>query len=1132
MKLNLRLAKAESLVRPVYSIHTLFERVKYDSGEDPSHLGRMGLIRPAVVLLLLLIVLCIAGHAVDTHNGRVMGKREARIVLNELRKRHASHVLKRSADSEIEEEADINIAMIDRELERFEDTLRSNEDKGANQHEAESGEKLIQEALKGNVDPNSDVVNLLESMFVDEGSRHNQHNGGRKRNFVKSATLWTDNIIPYTIDSSLSRSQRNVDVINKAIQQFTDYTCLKWVPYGSAEANKLSHSTYIEFFSGSSNGQPTIEFKDRRLDFLADSATGLMFYDIQDIVDAYNCTETCRGADGNTPLKQCQNGGFVLHTCNCHCPDGLTGDLCQFVHTDPECGPGIIDLADGESRTITSPNFNNGGPYPTGKECVWLVKVMPGKFVKMTIEEMDLTTAGSACDHWLEIQYNLIGQTGPRRCGNVRKETYVTALHGNPTLMLLKFDSAFASTATAGKGFNLTVSSMGGGCRAMPCMYGKCTEVGSDDYTCSCESGFSGKHCDTYSGSSYSLCNDELKPGSTKSSGTGPSGAKTGSRYLYVETSSPVPSGALFQFESPYFLGGPRCMSFWYHMYGSDMGTLSVSRNGTQLWTKTGDQGNTWHWVQMNVGTSSQTFKVTLEAVKGKGYKSDIAIDDVTLTSGMCTGITPSPATQNPTTRSPVTSFQTTLYPVTSFPTQFPTTQTSSPPVVDQDLHCTFETGTSCFLNNSNNDDFDWQIQRGQTPSRGTGPSSAYEGQLYSYIEASGKRKDDVAILESQYGITTTTFCLSFAYHMYGTKIGSLRVEIESPNGDQILFSKQYAQGNKWIVTSVDVPPSNGKIRFIGVRGKGFCGDIAIDDIHFVNGSCNTAPFTTTPMPSTLPLSCTFETGTECFLKDAGSDDFDWTVRSGKTPSSKTGPSTAAEGIKYTYFEASQKKPGVRATLEGIVQMPKDGDMCLSFNYHMYGETVDSLEVLFQDMSYFHEVGNKGNQWNKAEFTLFNLDSTVAPKIQFTATRGSNYKSDIAIDNVQLTEGECDCTSNPCGPNSLCVQETSTTYRCDCRTGFTGVLCDVVLGQANCTFEKGEDCFLENSTLDDFDWHRKSGRTSSSKTGPGSAKQGSWYAYIEASGRRPGQKAVFVSKYMFESGLMKVMSHKGDAPSR
>lgn len=48
----------------------------------------------------------------------------------------------------------------------------------------------------------------------------------------------------------IARSQRNVDVINKAIQQFTDYTCLKWVPYGSAEANKSSYSTYIEFISG------------------------------------------------------------------------------------------------------------------------------------------------------------------------------------------------------------------------------------------------------------------------------------------------------------------------------------------------------------------------------------------------------------------------------------------------------------------------------------------------------------------------------------------------------------------------------------------------------------------------------------------------------------------------------------------------------------------------------------------------------------------------------------------------------------------------------------------------------------------------------------------------------------------
>jgi hypothetical protein len=50
---------------------------------------------------------------------------------------------------------------------------------------------------------------------------------------------------------------------------------------------------------------------------------------------------------------------------------------------DADCGAGIITLAEGENATITSPNFDNGGPYPTGKKCVWLVKV-GGTFVGLS----------------------------------------------------------------------------------------------------------------------------------------------------------------------------------------------------------------------------------------------------------------------------------------------------------------------------------------------------------------------------------------------------------------------------------------------------------------------------------------------------------------------------------------------------------------------------------------------------------------------------------------------------------------------------------------------------------------------------------------------------------------------------
>ncbi|XP_062575333.1 uncharacterized protein LOC134237245, partial [Saccostrea cucullata] len=192
-----------------------------------------------------------------------------------------------SRDNNIgEEEKDIDRLMLQalRTMEEENEESEDNEDNGKESN-YKGGAKLIDDALKGKIDPNSDVVNLLESMFVDEGNRHHQHpdgigkiarrkgkvfgdthdnhkltkqqlnelkgkGGGRKtRNFLTTAPLWPDNIIPYTIDGSLSGVQSNLDVINAAIQQFTDYTCLKWVPTGSTEAQSLSHNSYIEFFS-------------------------------------------------------------------------------------------------------------------------------------------------------------------------------------------------------------------------------------------------------------------------------------------------------------------------------------------------------------------------------------------------------------------------------------------------------------------------------------------------------------------------------------------------------------------------------------------------------------------------------------------------------------------------------------------------------------------------------------------------------------------------------------------------------------------------------------------------------------------------------------------------------------------
>ena len=69
---------------------------------------------------------------------------------------------------------------------------------------------------------------------------------------------------------------------------------------------------------------------------------------------------------------------------------------------------------------------------------------------------------------------------------------------------------------------------------------------------------------------------------------------------------------------------GPQCiLSFWYHMYGTSVGTLSVKfafLDGSQpvIWTKSGSQGNQWRNGRLVIG-SRRLFKVGFQNVRENG---------------------------------------------------------------------------------------------------------------------------------------------------------------------------------------------------------------------------------------------------------------------------------------------------------------------------------------------------------------------------------------------------------------------------------------------------------------------------------------------------------------------------------
>lgn len=85
--------------------------------------------------------------------------------------------------------------------------------------------------------------------------------------------------------------------------------------------------------------------------------------------------------------------------------------------------------------------------------------------------------------------------------------------------------------------------------------------------------------------------------------------------YAYAE-SSLGQAGSVAPLKTPRIgLSGPNCvLSFWYHMYGTSVGTLSVKLQFVDgstplLWSKSGNQGNQWINANVIIG-SRQLFQV------------------------------------------------------------------------------------------------------------------------------------------------------------------------------------------------------------------------------------------------------------------------------------------------------------------------------------------------------------------------------------------------------------------------------------------------------------------------------------------------------------------------------------------
>ncbi|XP_033123978.1 MAM and LDL-receptor class A domain-containing protein 1-like [Anneissia japonica] len=406
-------------------------------------------------------------------------------------------------------------------------------------------------------------------------------------------------------------------------------------------------------------------------------------------------------------------------------------------------------------------------------------------------------------------------------------------------------------------------------------------------------------------------------------------------------------------------------------------------------------------------------------------------------------------------------------------------------------------------------DDFDWIRTSGSTPSSRTGPKYDHtygtsQG-FYMYIETSNPRNynETARIWTPSYPATNGT-CVEWFYHMYGTTVNILNVYIVNTAGTvgTPAWTERNDQGNFWRLGQISVETNNTyNIVFEGIVGSSHTGDIALDDVRITDGACLTD----------AQSNCDFEDPYICYFDQDELDDFDWIRTSGSTPTSGTGPTYdhtygTLQG-SYMYIETSYPRYNGETARLWTSSYPATNGTCVKWFYHMYGATVNTLNVYIVNTEgtvgapAWANRNDRGNIWRLGKLSV---ETKSAFQIVFEGIVGSSDKGDIALDDVSIIDGAClinETCDIDCLNGGVCALDYGIE-NCQCMSGFVGPTCNM-LAQSKCDFEDPYICYFDQDELDDFDWIRTSGSTPTSGTGPGydhtyGTLQGS-YMYIETS---------------------------------
>uniref|UniRef100_A0A671VVP0 MAM and LDL receptor class A domain containing 1 n=1 Tax=Sparus aurata TaxID=8175 RepID=A0A671VVP0_SPAAU len=652
--------------------------------------------------------------------------------------------------------------------------------------------------------------------------------------------------------------------------------------------------------------------------------------------------------------------------------------------------------------------------------------------------------------------------------------------------------------------------------------------------------------------------------------------------YMYADSSNGG-YGQTTDLQTPVISStGPQCtLVFWYYMSGFTVGSLQVLlKHGNvsrEVWSQSGNQGNKWRRGEVFLGLSNN-FQVVFRAKRGISYMGDLVIDDVSFLH--CSPPLPSDQPCTPEQYACANGYCIPQDNLCDFINHCGDSSDEDPYICKGfSMRCSFEFDL-CSWRQSRQDDVDWLIKAGSTPTVGAGPSNDHTlrdpSGHYLYLESSfPQAAGDTARITGPLLSRRSSQCkMRFYLHMSGDGIGTLNVFRKSKGSLHRLLNVTGDQGNYWQIKEIPLSDTGDfEVMFEGKVGRSPKGDICLDDITFSPGCllASSAGVEDTPPPPAgscpsgfLPCengrcftpgqscdftddcgdgtderdcgtSCSFESGC-CGWKSSRADNFDWTLGTGSIKSIRPpyDHTLMDETGHFVYLEATPVGlKGDKAHLRSSVLKESSAICKLSFWYYISHMATGTIRLLIKTENNLREVWNKtghqGNVWNRAEIPLRKLRNF---EVIFEGIRSRDVSGGAALDDLEFQDytkttdwismklGWRMVTDFVCRSGHCIESHLVCDSKADCADESDEMDCGACSFNVDET-EWEESCQLAQDADDDFDW--RIGRwTETPGAGPHadhSPGGGGSFLYIHSATQREGDVARVTTRSPFPASI-------------